>query len=560
MNIARINLSKGTITVSKIPSDLKPYIGGKGIATKLLFGILPKVDPFHPDNAIIFGIGPVNGIRLSGASRVTAVFKSPLTFGYGESQCGGYLAYEMKKAGIDFLYITGKARKPVYISVEDRNIEIKDASHLWGKDSYETEEILEKEEGGEILSIGQAGENLVRFACINHRKGRQFGRGGAGAVMGSKMLKAIVVKGSGEVEVADSDRLREFRKWMLENVVSKLEGMKRYGTLGIANLTNEAGVLPTKYWERGSFEELEKINAEAFDRYTEKSTACYGCAVSCGKIRKAGDVEVEGPEYETLYAFGPLCYNSDAESIFRANDLCDRYGMDTISAGNVVAFYMACSERGEVDERVDFGDSNAILELLKKIAFRQDIGDILAEGSKIASERMGVSVEAVHVKGLEPPGYDPRGLYSMALAYVTSHRGACHMRSCAYRPNLTGAVDRFSVDKQAELVKDLEDFYCVVDSFVFCRFLCLPVIGMYWQDIARLYEIVTGNSVSVEDLKKAGESIWNLTREFNLREGVVDENLPSTFFRPVKHYDRELVVRKEDFDRMVEKYRSLRGL
>lgn len=320
------------------------------------------------------------------------------------------------------------------------------------------------------------------------------------------------------------------------------------------SLTNELGVLPTKYWEKGSFEGFEKINAEALQKFVEKSTTCYACSVACGKVRKG----VEGPEYETLFAFGPLCYIDDAEKIIEANELCDKYGMDTISAGNVVAFYMACSERGEVEEKIYFGDAEGMINLLKKIAFREGIGNILAEGVRIAKEKLKVKTEAVEVKGLEPPGYDPRGLYGMALAYSTSQRGACHMRSCIYRPNIFGTVDRFSKD-QAIFVKELEDFYCLVDSLVFCRFLCLPIIGMSWGDVARLLKIVTGKDWKVEDLKVIGEEIWWLTRKFNEREGIVEEKLPSIFFKPYKHYGKEFVLREEDHKEMLEQYWKLRS-
>ncbi|RLI89335.1 MAG: aldehyde:ferredoxin oxidoreductase [Archaeoglobales archaeon] len=561
MKIAYIDLSKDKAVINDVPRELEAYIGGKGIATKLLFNIPPNIDAYHPENAIIFGIGPLNGIKLSGASRMTCVFKSPMTNGYGESQCGGFIAYEMRKTGIDFLFITGRAEKPVYLLVEDDDVEIKDASHLWNKDSYETEEILRKDEGGEVLSIGQAGENLVRFACINHRKGRQFGRCGGGAVMGSKNLKAVVFNGSKEIEVAYPDELDDFRDWLNELIKEKLQAIKKYGTANIMALVNEAGVLPTKYWQKGSFEGFENINAEAMQKYVKRSSSCYGCRVACGKVVKVDGIEVE-VEYETLFSFGSLCYNDDLTSIAKANDLCDRYGMDTISAGNAIAFLMACSEKGEVDEindEINFGDSEGILELLKKIAFREGIGNTLAEGVKRAAKVLNVSVEAVHVKGLEPPGYDPRGLYGVALGFVTSQRGACHMRSVIHRPNLVGTVDRTSPEGQAALLKDLEDLYCVVDSLVFCRFLCLPGIGMYWNDIAKLYRIVTGKEVGVEELKKIGERIFNLTREFNLREGVKDERLPSIFFKPIKHRNQEFVIKKENFERMFEEYRTLRG-
>lgn len=560
MRLIQVDLSQNEVKISEIPKEWeKTLIGGKGVATKLLFNIPPKVDPLHPENTIIFAIGPTNGLRLPGASRMTAVFKSPLTFAYGESQCGGFAAYEMAKTGVHFLYITGKAGNPVYLVLEDDSVEIKDATHLWGKDCYETEEILKKDEGGEVLSIGQAGENLVRFACITHRRGRQFGRCGAGAVMGSKRLKAVVIKGSKEVEVAEPELLSEFRKWMLENIVPKLEGMRKFGTPVISSLTNEAGVMPTKYWQLGSFEKYEDISAEKLKEYIVKDVTCYGCNVACGKLRRAGDIEVEGPEYETQFALGSLCYVSDPVAIMNANDLCDRYGMDTISAGNVIAFYLACSERGEVEEKINFGDDEKIVELVRKIAFREGVGNVLAEGVRIAADKLGVSVEPVHSMGLEPPGYDPRGLYGMALAYTTSQRGACHMRSCAYRPNLAGTVDRFSPNGQAELVKDREDFYCAVDSLVYCRFLCLPVIGMNWEDVARLLKIV-GRDYSVDQLKAIGENIWKLTYEFNVREGAKMFKLPETFFKPIKHYDTVYSVKKEDLEKILDEYKKLRGL
>jgi aldehyde:ferredoxin oxidoreductase len=314
------------------------------------------------------------------------------------------------------------------------------------------------------------------------------------------------------------------------------------------SLTNEAGVLPTRYWEKGSFSEVEKINAEALQKYVKKHTSCYGCTVACGIIVKTENAEVEGPEYETLYALGSLCENSNLEDLIKAAELCDRYGIDTITTGNVIAYLMALSESGL--RYAEFGDSQKIIELIHKIAFREGIGYLLGEGVRRVAESLGSEKEPVHVRGLEPPGYDPRGLFGMALAYAVSPRGACHMRSCAYRPNLTGKVDRLSPEGQAALVKDLEDFYAVVDSMVLCRFLCLPVIGpIYWGELAKLYRIVTGEEVTVDELKKAGERIVNLTREFNLREGASEDGLPRIFVR----------VLGENFEKMLDEYYSLRG-
>jgi aldehyde:ferredoxin oxidoreductase len=553
MKVLKVDLSLEKTSYDKLPSSYLKFIGGKGIATKLLLEYLPpKTDPFSPDNLLIFATGPLNGIALSGASRLTCHFKSPLTNGYGESQCGGYIAHAFKKAGIDILLIKGRSDSPVYLLIENGKdgedgkgeAIIEDASNLWGRDSFETEKILLKKHGGEILTIGQAGENLVRFACINHRKGRQFGRGGAGAVMGSKNLKAIVVKGDKEVKPANPEKLKEFRKWLNDSARKTHASMTKYGTPGIMALTNEANVLPTRYWQKGSFEEVEKINAEALSKYVVKSTACFACSVACGKIVKTAEVEVEGPEYETLFALGSLCENSDLEDLIKAAELCDRYAMDTITAGNVIAYWMALG-------KAEFGDSKRIIKLIEKIALRREEGDLLAEGVKRVAEKLNSEKEPIHVKGLEPAGYHPAGLFGMALAYATSPRGACHMRSCAYRPNLVGAIDRFSVEGQAALVKDLEDFYAVVDSMVLCRFLCLPIIGpIYWKELSKLYEIVTGEKMEVEDLKKAGEEIVNLIREFNLREGMDGETLPKTFLK---------AIGEDNFRRMLEEYHSLRG-
>jgi aldehyde:ferredoxin oxidoreductase len=467
-----------------------------------------------------------------------------MTNGYGESQCGGYIAHEFKRAGIDVLIVRGRSERPVYILVEDGDVSIEDASDLWRKDSFKTEDLLRAKHGGEILTIGQAGENLVRFACINHRKGRQFGRGGAGAVMGSKKLKAIVVKGGGKVKPANPEKLREFRRWLNESVRKTHQSLTKYGTPGIMSLTNEAGVLPTRYWEKGRFEDVEKINADALSKYVVRSTSCFACSVACGKVVRTDDAEVEGPEYETLFALGSLCENSNLEDIIKSAELCDRYSMDTITTGNVIAYWMHLG-------KARFGDSKAIIDLVEKIAFRRDEGDLLAEGVKRIADKLGKGAKGIHIKGLEPAGYDPRGLYGMALAYAVSPRGACHMRSCVYRPNLTGSIDRFSPEGQAELVKDLEDFYAVVDSMVLCRFLCLPVIGpIYWEELSNLYEIVTGERMEVENLKKVGEKIVNLAREFNLREGVVDEGLPKIFTDSIG---------RERFERMVREYYDLRG-
>ncbi|MBE8540413.1 aldehyde ferredoxin oxidoreductase C-terminal domain-containing protein [Geoglobus acetivorans] len=543
MNLARVDLSSRDVRISRISErDERELIGGKGIATKLLLGIPPKIDPLSPENAIIFAVGPVNSFRLSGASRMTAVFKSPLTGGYGESQCGGFAPHEMALTGIHLLMLEGRSERPVYLVVENGGIEIKSAEHLWGLDAFETEEALRRDEGGEVIAIGQAGENLVRFACITHRRGRQFGRAGGGAVLGSKRVKAIVFKGDGKSRVDT-----EFEEFLDMQVISKLSALQEYGTPNIMWLVNRSKSLPSYYWEESEFD-IEGIDAEAMLRYFVRRNACFGCRVACGRISRTEQAEVEGPEYETLYSFGSLLGNSDLKSIIEANELADRLGMDTISLGNAIGFAIELSRLGKINENLDFGESQKYVELVRKVAFREGIGDMLAEG--VAGMEKLTGVEGVHVNGLEPPAYDPRGIFGVALAYATSPRGACHMRSCAYRPNLAGQLNRLSPEGQARLVKELEDFYAVVDSLVYCRFLTLPQIGMGWEDVARLLEIATGRRYEVEQLKRIGHRIHSLAWEFNRREGIEYGKMPSRFF--------EYGLSREDFERMLGEYRKLR--
>jgi len=596
--IARINLTNGKVQAEILKEDLAlNYIGGKGVSAKILYDELkPKIDPYDPSNTLILATGPVNGLALSGAAKICAVFKSPLTGIWGESQCGGYFAPQLKYAGYDVLIISGKSEKPVYITVEDGEVRVRDAAHLWGKDAFETEDIIKEDHGKDfqVLSIGPAGENLVRYACITHDKGRQFGRCGAGAVMGSKRLKAIAVKGNGKIEVAKPEELDDYRKDLNEKIRERLKSLIEYGTPAIMALTNATGTLPTKYWTDGEFEGFERISAEALrSKFFERSKACFACTVACGKIsiiRKVPDtlplgsfatnIEsiVEGPEYETLFALGSLCGNDDLESIIKANEMCDRLGIDTISAGNVIAFAMFCYEKGIISKEetngvdLKFGNSRAIITMLKKIAFREGFGNVLAEGVKRAAEIIGRGSEnfAVHVKGLEPPGYDPRGLKGVALAYAVSCRGACHLRHMAYRPNLTGqkpfekgTINRLSYREQAEMVKELEDFHTIVDSMVLCKFVCLPTIGpILWDELTKLYTIITGKEAKKEDFVKIAQNINVTIRKFNQREGIrrSHDTLPQRFFNEglKTGASKGERVQKHEFQKMLNLYYKAR--
>jgi aldehyde:ferredoxin oxidoreductase len=585
----RLDLTNERVTVHNLDIGmLADYVGGKGLGAKILVEEVGfHKDAFEASTSLILTTGPVNGLAVSGAAKFCATFKSPLTGLWGESQCGGFFAPHMKKAGYDAIVISGRSERPVYFLVDDSTCQIKKADSLWGKDTFDTEDIIKKDEGNDfqVLSIGPAGENLVRYACISHDKGRELGRCGAGAIMGSKKLKAVAVRGTGVSKVSEPDKLKEFAQELNARAKERLTSLREYGTSNMISITNATGSLPTRYWTLGEFINVEKIGAEAIKRtILKQSKACFACIVACRKISRVetglyAGTEVEGPEYETLYAFGPLCFNDDLGSIAKANELCDRLGMDTISAGNTVAFAMECFEKGLITTektggiQLDFGNHEAIIALLPRIAYRDGLGAILAEGVERASKAIGKGAEsfAVHVKGLEPPGYDPRALKGVALSYAVSCRGACHLRDMSYRPNLTGSnpfggdkVDRLSYDGQAELVAEQENFYTLVDSMVLCKFLCLPSVGpIGWDEIVTLYNLVTGLEADKKDLVAKANRINNLVRYICTRmymESKAD-SLPARFTEePLNNGpSKGEKVHAARFDNMLKEYYALKG-
>jgi len=570
--ILEVDLSKHKWEEKSVSKEtVKTYIGGKGVGTRLLFDIVKaKTDPLGPDNLLIFATGPVTGLNLSGGEKLGVIFKSPQTNIFGEAYCGGYFAPMLKKTGYDFIVIRGISKKPVYLVVDDDTVTIKDAGDLWGKDTFETEKIVKEDHGKtfQVVSIGPAGENLVKYACITHAEGFLLGRAGVGTVMGSKKIKAVAVHGTKKKEIKKQQEIEEFKKDINEKL--KDRGILLDGTPETLMLTHYMGALPTRDWTEGEFDGAEDIN---LDRMKEKiiveKRSCQSCIVACKNISEVKDgpyagTHVSGPEYETLFALGSLCGNKNLESIAKANEMCNRLGMDTISAGNVIAFGMECYSKGLIIKKqldgvnLEFGNHEAIITMISNIAYRKGIGDIFAEGVKKASEKIkGSQPFAVHVKGLELPGYDPRATEEMALSYVTSDRGACHLRSIAYRPDMVG------MEGKVEMVKDLEDFYSVCDSMIFCRFVAYPVMGpIYWENLAELYSMVTERKITKDDLVKTGERINNLCRWFNVREGITrkDDYLPNRFsIEPLKkgQYDGK-VVKKENFETMLNEYYKLR--
>jgi len=591
--IGLVNLSNRSIKYLEPEKRLyKEYIGGKGLGAKLLFDMTsPHVDPFSPDNIVAFVVGPVEGLAVPSAARAGAIFKSPLTGFFGESYCGGYIGTAIAKAGFDAIVVRGCSEEPVYLYIEDGFIEIRDASHLWGLNTSEAEKELWSDHGSDIMTalIGPAGERLVRFASIMHGiymhkikglRGGAFGRTGGGAVLGSKKLKGIAVRGTLEVEPGDPKLFDELRKKIPFLAKKKLGGLTKYGTSGIMMLTNSLGAFPSRYYIDGESAVYDSINPEIYNStIVTKTVTCFACPVRCGRhveIEMNGrETPAAGPEYETLYSMGALTEIGSLDIIAKANELANLYGLDTITTGNVVAFAMYLAEKGilpENDIGFRFGEPEALLKAIEAIAYRKGIGDLLAEGVKGMAQKLGAQNLAVHVKGLEFPGYEPRALKGVALAYAVSVRGACHLRHVAYRPNLTGKhpfnpeveVDRLSYKGHASYVAEQEDFYAVVDSFITCKFYSLPTIGpMLWEEITDLYRAVTGLNVNVAIIREAGERINNLIRLFNLREGLTrnDDTLPKRMFNePLRSgaSKGEYVDRKR-FEEMLDEYYEVRG-
>ncbi|MFC1956016.1 aldehyde ferredoxin oxidoreductase family protein [Chloroflexota bacterium] len=568
--VLHINLSQRSFTEETIADEVyTTLLGGKGLATHLLLNnTRAGVDPLSADNAVIFATGPVTDTRIFGSSRYGVFTKSPLTGIYCESYAGGTVAEPMSRTGYDAIIIKGASEKPIYLEISDETVEFQDASHIWGKETYEAEDIIREEIGMKdagIAGIGPAGENLVRFAAIENDYWRSAGRAGAGAVLGSKKIKGIVFHGSKKKKTANSELLD--RLWKETGSKAKTDkgaqAYKKLGTPMIVRLTNMAGAFPTKYWSRGTFDKWQNISADALlEKCRVKSKSCPKCFLACGKLTEITDgrhegLIIEGPEYETIDAFGGLCLIDDIREIAYLNDICDRLGMDTITAGNLAGFTIESSHRKSIGVKMEYGDVDAIAELLRKIARKEGVGAVLAEGIRYASREWGLEDLAIHVKGLEPPGYEPRVLKGMGLAYATSDRGACHLRATVYKPELTGAIPPDQVEGKAEMVIDFEDRHTLFDAMILCRFFR----DLYpWEALSLLVNAITGIEADKKRLQVIASNIRNKVREFNLREGMTkeDDTLPIRFFEE-KLEDSDKALPKPDFDKMIADYYKLVG-
>jgi aldehyde:ferredoxin oxidoreductase len=559
--IAEIDLTHGKVAVRALERDFAlSYLGGTGFAARVLWDyVKPSTDPLSPENVLVFAVGPLTGTFFPPSGRFMVGFKAPLTNLWGEAHCGGHWGPQLKYAGFDMLILRGRAPKPVYLMVCDGKATLHDAGHLWGRDTIATTDVIREEQDDEqveVACIGIGGENRVRYAAIIADYYRAAGRGGAGAVMGSKNLKAVATRGVGGVRVADPGGFMAVgRKAFAQMTTGKWgemneESLGKYGTTNLVSAIGEIGRLPTRNHYTGVYKDADAIGPDAIrDSYRRSRESCFGCALQCKYISRvpSGQYQVVtgGPEYETIMAFGSNLLNSNVESIIYANQLCNLYGLDTISTGCTIAFLFEAAEHGLVTSKdadglkLDWGNHQTIVTLVERIAQRRGIGDLLAEGSLRAAQRIGKSAEryAIHVKGMEASGQDPRPQQSVGLTYATNVRGADHLRSLSCyeelgypevaierfgKKNAASILDLSSTTYKGALIKDQEDLYVLVDSLLICKYGTMWPPVYYFDIMAELLPPLTGFKQlgSVDQLRLVAERISNLRRCFNVREGV----------------------------------------
>jgi len=533
----RVDLSSGEVKAVATPRDrFERFLGARGVGASMLFDELePHTDPLSPANKLIFLTGPLVGTMAPGANKVTVSFRSPLTETYSFSLCGGHLAPEIKFAGFDGLVIEGRSDRPVYLSIDNGKATLRDAAHLWGKLTHDTEDALRAELGDpelRVAAIGPAGERQVRYACIQADYHREFGRGGGGAVMGSKNLKAIAARGTGSVEVADAAALAEIAEQVYAELAEhpKARLRRRFGTAEMVEGTNHFGYWATRNFTTGHFEEADRLTGPALkEKLFIGDNSCYACPVACGKVSpvRRGPFEgqtIEGPEFETVGLLGANCGVSDPDAIVAATAICDAYGFDTMSAGATISLAMEAYEQGilgpEDTGGVDlrFGNGEALVAVAQQIGERRGLGDVLAEGSRRAAERFGVPDLAMQVKGQEMATYEPRGVVGMGLSYAISPKGGHHMIAPTMGLETAGdPARRLIPDGKAKMVRDTQLIMTIVDSLAMCSSMRF-VLGL--ESMLRLYRAVTGIALGEEEALRIAERVDNLERLFNLREGL----------------------------------------
>ncbi|MGI6129571.1 MAG: aldehyde ferredoxin oxidoreductase family protein [bacterium] len=554
--VLRVDLTSRQVEVEELQEDVvRQFLGGSGLAAKYLFEeTTANTDPLGPDNLLIFMTGPFTGTIVPNSGRHAVVARSPLTGIWGEGDIGGTWGVALKRAGYDGIIVKGKADSPVYLWIHEGGVEIRDAKHLWGKDTFEVDKLIKADTHPKavVTAIGQAGENQVSYAVImsDGLDARAGGRGGLGAVMGSKNLKAIGAYGTLRPTVADDKNLRSFTKEMSTAIHEATKGMARFGTAGGIQAMEELGDVPIKNWYQGSWADgaAALSGAKMRDTILTKNYHCASCVIGCGRVVKLrrGDyvgVEQAGPEYETLASIGALCLVDDLETVALAGEYCNRYGLDTISTGSAIAFAMECFEHGliKADDAdgldLSWGNGETVLELIHLIAKREGLGALLALGTRAAAEKLGGLAQeyAIHVKGLEFPAHDPRAYNSIAVGYATSNRGACHLQGYThgFEKNVTmpelgynEIQDRFGVEGKGILTARCQDLMCLMDALKICKFSLSG--GVKATHMLMWLNYVTGWGLSLKEFLQIGERIFNLKRLYNVRCGITskDDTLP----------------------------------
>lgn len=566
--ILYINLSKKTYTYQPVSDEiLKNTLGGKGLGTYLLQTENPKkVKPLSPENRLIITTGPATGTKLWSQSRFGVFSKSPATGGYAESYCGGSLAPKIKGCGIDAVVIHGKCDALSFLMIDEYGVTFKNAFPIRGMDSYQSEEYIlsHSGKGAGAMVIGPGGESLVNFACIKSDRWRSAGRCGLGAVMGAKNLKGISFYGVKKTEIFDEDLLKQ----TIKNIANKAKDLpatkmyRKYGTAMGVKLLNSVNGFPTRYWQSGYFDKWENISADYLvENFDVKPAGCPTCFVKCTnhstvKQGRHKGLVIEGPEYETLYSFGGLNEIDSLEEIAYLNDLCDRLGLDTMSAGNITAFAIEAKKRNKIDFDIDYNQPDNIAKLIKLIAMRKEIGDIFADGIVSASQKLGLEDIAVHVKGLEPAGYEPRVLPGMGLSYATSARGACHLRGTFYKAELSGKIDRKQIEGKARMQIDYEDRSALFDCLILCRFYRDIIL---WDELRDIFKALTGLDYSKEELEIIANEITQQTRKYNQQEGLGAETdtLPKWITRHKTQQGDQLT--EEQLNIMLKEYNEIRN-
>lgn len=573
-----VDLTSGKVDYRELNEDYaRKYIGARGLGVKYLLDNDPEVEPFSEDNLLCFMTGPVTGSRTSMSGRMAVVTKSPLTGTVTDSHIGGWTAARIKWAGVDNIIVKGKSDKPVYLYIEDGQAELRDASELWGTSTRATVKAMQAKYGEKdlsVLAIGQGGENKVRFAAFINEHDRSAGRGGTAAVAGYKMLKAIVIKAAQKGNMPEPKQKDENNKANRKAVKALLEGgltapkkggLSVYGTNVLTNIINEVGALPTKNSQFTHWEEAEKHSGEYVNKHLlVANNACHACPVACKIEVEVKDgkykTRVESFEFESSWSLGSNCLVSDAEAIAYLIDQCNEYGLDTIELGHAFSVTMEAYEKGLITEPLKWGDADAMVELTRKIAFREGFGGVLAEGPARATAEWGAPELSMSVKGQSIPAYDPRGIQGIGLGYATSNRGACHLRGYTVASEIAGIpepTDRLKAEGKGELLKTFQDMLAFGDSMDICKFSSFSENAEHY---AEQYSTMTGVEMTAEDVMLAGERIYNIERYYNNLAGLnkrEDDFLPKRFTdEPASGNSAGSVSR---MDIMLEEYYQVRG-